>query len=122
MAGNIDNPHQNDDPEKHKQDLLKKQKGGKGHWKLELASNSEEAVRSTSSSLVSEHNLEDSNSGGYLLGRRRAGTKMKQVKADRHCQNESIEEMQKKTAKHAQEKSKEVTSGAYSIYSLCVGA
>jgi hypothetical protein len=44
MAVNIDNPEQNDDPEKHKQDLLKKQKEGKGHWKPELASNSEEAV------------------------------------------------------------------------------
>jgi hypothetical protein len=30
--------------EKHKQDLLKKQKEGKGHWKPELASNSEESV------------------------------------------------------------------------------
>jgi hypothetical protein len=30
--------------EKHKQDQLKKQKEGKGHWKPELASNSEEAV------------------------------------------------------------------------------
>jgi hypothetical protein len=30
--------------ERHKQDLLKKQKEGKGHWKPELASDSEEAV------------------------------------------------------------------------------
>jgi len=30
--------------EKHKQDLLAKQKEGKGHWKPELASDSEEAV------------------------------------------------------------------------------
>jgi hypothetical protein len=30
--------------EHHKQDQLKKQKEGKGHWKPELASNSEEAV------------------------------------------------------------------------------
>jgi len=30
--------------EKHKQDLLQKQKEGKGHWKPELASDSEEAV------------------------------------------------------------------------------
>jgi hypothetical protein len=28
----------------HKQDLLRKQKEGKGHWKPELASDSEEAV------------------------------------------------------------------------------
>ena len=33
------------DPEKHKQDLLTKQKQGKGHWKPELASDSEEAVK-----------------------------------------------------------------------------
>ncbi|KAH9898651.1 hypothetical protein F4778DRAFT_782768 [Xylariomycetidae sp. FL2044] len=33
------------DPEKHKQDLLAKQKEGKGHWKPELASTSEEAVK-----------------------------------------------------------------------------
>ncbi|KAI1435570.1 hypothetical protein GGR50DRAFT_693957 [Xylaria sp. CBS 124048] len=35
----------NYDPEKHKQDLLEKQKAGKGHWKPELASESEEAVK-----------------------------------------------------------------------------
>ncbi|KAI0406249.1 hypothetical protein F4802DRAFT_106485 [Xylaria palmicola] len=33
------------DPEKHKQDLLAKQKSGKGHWKPELASDSEAAVK-----------------------------------------------------------------------------
>ncbi|GAW25204.1 putative mitochondrial carrier protein pet8 protein [Rosellinia necatrix] len=33
------------DPEKHKQDLLAKHKAGKGHWKPELASDSEEAVK-----------------------------------------------------------------------------
>ncbi|KAI0914600.1 hypothetical protein F4824DRAFT_496400 [Ustulina deusta] len=33
------------DPEKHKQDLLAKHKSGKGHWKPELASDSEEAVK-----------------------------------------------------------------------------
>ncbi|KAI1300804.1 hypothetical protein F5Y03DRAFT_224328 [Xylaria venustula] len=33
------------DPEKHKEDLLAKQKSGKGHWKPELASDSEEAVK-----------------------------------------------------------------------------
>ena len=30
--------------EKHKQDSLEKQKSGKGHWKPELASNSEESI------------------------------------------------------------------------------
>ncbi|OLN86287.1 hypothetical protein CCHL11_04186 [Colletotrichum chlorophyti] len=34
-----------DTHEKHKQDSLAKQKEGKGHWKPELASDSEEAVK-----------------------------------------------------------------------------
>ncbi|KJZ69474.1 hypothetical protein HIM_11136 [Hirsutella minnesotensis 3608] len=34
-----------DDYDKHKQDSLAKQRKGMGHWKPELASNSEEAVR-----------------------------------------------------------------------------
>jgi len=33
------------DPEKHKQDSLAKQKSGNGHWKPELASESEEALK-----------------------------------------------------------------------------
>jgi len=59
------------DNERHKQDLLEKQKSGKGHWKPELASNSEEAVA-----------------------------------ADRQAGDHSVEELQKKTAKHAEEKHK----------------
>lgn len=39
---NMENPTKQ---ESHKQDLLSKQKDGKGHWKPELASNSEEAVK-----------------------------------------------------------------------------
>ncbi|KAK0740300.1 hypothetical protein B0T18DRAFT_431643 [Schizothecium vesticola] len=31
--------------EKHKQDSIAKQKQGKGHWKAELASNSEESIK-----------------------------------------------------------------------------
>jgi len=61
--------------EKHKQDQLQKQKEGKGHWKPELASDSEEAVN-----------------------------------ADRQHQGESVEELQEKTAKHAEEKHKAGTS------------
>ena len=41
---NTDNDDQAESNERHKQDQLKKQKEGKGHWKPELASNSEEAV------------------------------------------------------------------------------
>jgi hypothetical protein len=40
----IDTEDKATDYEKHKQDQLDKQKSGKGHWKPELASNSEEAV------------------------------------------------------------------------------
>ena len=40
----IGHPEASTKYEEHKQDQLKKQKEGKGHWKPELASNSEEAV------------------------------------------------------------------------------
>lgn len=36
---------ENKDYDKHKQDALAKQKEGKGHWKPELASDGEEAVK-----------------------------------------------------------------------------
>lgn len=67
--------HRDNDNEKHKQDQLQKQREGRGHWKPELASNSEEAVA-----------------------------------ADRQASNDSIEEMQKKTAEHAEKKHKHGTS------------
>jgi hypothetical protein len=41
----VDNPDAAAHNEKHKNDMLEKQKAGKGHWKPELASDSEEAVR-----------------------------------------------------------------------------
>ena len=41
---NTDNPDLAESNERHKQDQLQKQKEGKGHWKPELASDSEEAV------------------------------------------------------------------------------
>jgi len=41
---NTDRPDLAGENEKHKQDQLRKQKEGKGHWKPELASDSEEAV------------------------------------------------------------------------------
>jgi len=67
----IDIDGQGEVNEKHKQDQLAKQKEGKGHWKPELASNSEEAVA-----------------------------------ADRQAGDQSIEELQKKTAEHAEKKHK----------------
>jgi len=65
------NPDQAETNDRHKQDTLQKQKDGKGHWKPELASDSEEAVA-----------------------------------ADRQSKNDSIEEMQKKTAEHVEKKHK----------------
>ncbi|KAH6679547.1 hypothetical protein B0J14DRAFT_649937 [Halenospora varia] len=65
------NPDQAEQNDKHIKDQLQKQKDGKGHWKPELASDSEEAVA-----------------------------------ADRQSGSDSIEEMQKKTAGHAEKKHK----------------
>jgi len=70
------------DYEKHKQDLLKKQKEGKGHWKSELGSNSEEAVKADRSHI-----------GGK----------------DGHSED-AIKELQKRTAGHAEKKHKYGTS------------
>lgn len=42
--GRTDHPDLAEQNEKHKQDQLQKQKEGRGHWKPELASNSEESV------------------------------------------------------------------------------
>ncbi|KAH8816268.1 hypothetical protein F5884DRAFT_775585 [Xylogone sp. PMI_703] len=70
------------DYDKHKQDLLKKQKEGKGHWKSELGSNSEEAVKA-----------DRSHTGGK----------------DGHSE-EAIKELQKRTAGHAEKKHKYGTS------------
>ncbi|KAL9112904.1 MAG: hypothetical protein Q9187_007702 [Circinaria calcarea] len=45
--------------EKHKEDQLEKQKAGKGHWKEELASQSESAVKSDREDLdASQHKIE----------------------------------------------------------------
>jgi len=51
------NPDQGAENEKHKQDQLQKQKEGKGHWKPELASDSEEAL--TADRHSSSDNIED---------------------------------------------------------------
>lgn len=64
----------------HKQDLLRKQKEGKGHWKPELASDSEEAVA------ADRHEHGD------------------------HNKTETLEELQKRTAQHAEKKHKHGTS------------
>ena len=42
--GLVDNENRGEEAEAHKQDQLRKQKEGKGHWKDELASDSESIV------------------------------------------------------------------------------
>lgn len=49
-----DTPELGAEYEKHKQDQIQKQKEGKGHWKPELASNSEEAVNADRSDKTME--------------------------------------------------------------------
>lgn len=45
-VGTTDHDHDNpDNQQRHRDDLLAKHKQGQGHWKPELASNSEEAVK-----------------------------------------------------------------------------
>lgn len=45
--GGIDNPDLAENNERHKQLQLQKQKEGKGHWKPELANDSEDSVYSS---------------------------------------------------------------------------
>ena len=45
IFSNLGNEERAKEVEEHKQDLLKKQKAGKGHWKEPLASDSESIVR-----------------------------------------------------------------------------
>lgn len=68
---NTDRPDMAEENEKHKQDLLKKSKDGKGHWKPELASDSEEAVA------ADRHDHSDSSE---------AGIKELQKKTQHHAQ------------------------------------
>ncbi|KAM3529283.1 hypothetical protein NHJ13051_001944 [Beauveria bassiana] len=48
----------NDDVDKHKLDLLRKHKDGSAHWKRELASDSEEAVKADKGYGASKETLE----------------------------------------------------------------
>ncbi|KAK6083577.1 hypothetical protein SCUP515_01828 [Seiridium cupressi] len=70
---NIDNPGKQ---ETHKQDLLNKQKEGKGHWKPELASNSEEAVKADRSSHESIEKLQE-RTKGHAEETSKTGTSMR---------------------------------------------
>lgn len=49
----------NEDYDRHKKDSLDKQKSGKGHWKPELASDSEEAIKADHSSYSSVAELQE---------------------------------------------------------------
>jgi hypothetical protein len=46
-GGGLDDDERKAKIDHHKDDQLNKQKEGKGHWKSELSSNSESAVRSS---------------------------------------------------------------------------
>ena len=50
--------------EHHKNDQIQKQKEGKGHWKPELASNSEEAINADRSSKSMEEMQQDAKNQG----------------------------------------------------------
>ncbi|KAK1639352.1 hypothetical protein BDP81DRAFT_420814 [Colletotrichum phormii] len=49
--------------EKHKQDSLSKQKQGKGHWKPELASDSEEAIKADRDESIDPKKLQEKTAG-----------------------------------------------------------
>ncbi|KAL0940601.1 uncharacterized protein CTRU02_203364 [Colletotrichum truncatum] len=62
--------------ERHKQDSLSKQKQGKGHWKPELASDSEEAVKADRSEKADPKTLQERTKGA-AEEQSKAGTSMK---------------------------------------------
>ncbi|KXH42039.1 hypothetical protein CNYM01_08389 [Colletotrichum nymphaeae SA-01] len=49
--------------EKHKQESLSKQKQGKGHWKPELASDSEEAIKADRDEHIDPKKLQEKTAG-----------------------------------------------------------
>ncbi|CCF47541.1 hypothetical protein CH063_04194 [Colletotrichum higginsianum] len=59
--------------EKHKQDSLSKQKQGKGHWKSELASDSEEAIRADRTEAADPKTLQEKTKG-HAEEKNKAGT------------------------------------------------
>ncbi|KAK3321475.1 hypothetical protein B0T19DRAFT_478571 [Cercophora scortea] len=69
----------NADNEKHKQDSLSKQKQGKGHWKPELASDSEESIKADRSGADSSQDtikrLQE-RTKGHAEEKSKAGTSM----------------------------------------------
>lgn len=73
---------ENPDPEyeKHKQDALRKQKQGKGHWKPELASDSEEAVKADRADAAASEkealNKLQERTKGHAEDKAKAGTSM----------------------------------------------
>ncbi|KAK1808016.1 hypothetical protein LTR12_017622 [Friedmanniomyces endolithicus] len=58
--GLVDNENRGEEAEAHKQDQLRKQKEGKGHWKDELASDSESIVKADRNEMGSaKENIEE---------------------------------------------------------------
>ncbi|KAM0335599.1 hypothetical protein ACHAQA_000647 [Verticillium albo-atrum] len=66
---------QDADSEKHKSDSLQKQKQGKGHWKPELASDSEEAINADRHENLSPEQLQERTKGA-AEAKTKAGTSM----------------------------------------------
>ncbi|KAK2003145.1 hypothetical protein LX36DRAFT_707313 [Colletotrichum falcatum] len=64
--------------ERHKQDSLSKQKQGKGHWKSELASDSEEAVKADRHEHTDPKTLQEETKG-HAEEKAKAGTSMSDI-------------------------------------------
>ncbi|KAK2016517.1 hypothetical protein LZ32DRAFT_601314 [Colletotrichum eremochloae] len=64
--------------ERHKQDSLSKQKQGKGHWKPELASDSEEAVKADRYESADPKTLQEKTKG-HAEEKTKAGTSMSDI-------------------------------------------
>lgn len=64
--------------ERHKQDSIAKQKQGKGHWKPELASNSEESIKADRAPKSDMKTLQEETKG-HAEETRKHGTSMKDM-------------------------------------------
>ena len=75
-ASGLKESSQDPESEKHKQDSLNKQRQGKGHWKPELASDSEEAIKADRNSTSSPSELAEKTKSA-AEDARKAGTSVK---------------------------------------------
>lgn len=75
-SGLKESSQEDPESEKHKQDSLNKQRQGKGHWKPELASDSEEAIKADRNSSSSPSELAEKTKSAAEEARK-AGTSPK---------------------------------------------